>query len=120
MEKLRLVSSGTEATMSALRAARGFTKRDKIVKIDGGYHGHADALLAAAGSGAVTLGIPGSAGVPKGPSPTSTPFARPSTRTRARSRPSSSSRSPPTWAWSCPAPPTCRCCGRSATSRARC
>jgi glutamate-1-semialdehyde 2,1-aminomutase len=66
MEKLRLVSSGTEATMSALRAARGFTKRDKIVKIDGGYHGHADALLAAAGSGAVTLGIPGSAGVPKG------------------------------------------------------
>jgi glutamate-1-semialdehyde 2,1-aminomutase len=65
MEKLRLVSSGTEATMSALRAARGFTKRDKIVKIDGGYHGHSDGLLAAAGSGAVTLGLPGSAGVPK-------------------------------------------------------
>jgi glutamate-1-semialdehyde 2,1-aminomutase len=65
MEKLRLVSSGTEATMSAIRAARGFTKRDKIVKIDGGYHGHADMLLAAAGSGAVTLGLPGSAGVPK-------------------------------------------------------
>ena len=65
IEKLRLVSSGTEATMSALRAARGFTKRDKIVKIDGGYHGHSDGLLAAAGSGAVTLGLPGSAGVPK-------------------------------------------------------
>jgi glutamate-1-semialdehyde 2,1-aminomutase len=63
IEKLRLVSSGTEATMSALRAARGFTKRPKIIKIDGGYHGHADMLLAAAGSGAMTLGIPGSAGV---------------------------------------------------------
>src|SRR5262249_56953004 len=66
MEKLRFVCSGREAGMSALRAARGFTKRDKIVKIDGGYHGHSDGLLAAAGSGAVTLGIPGSAGVPKG------------------------------------------------------
>ena len=66
LEKLRLVSSGTEAAMSAVRVARGFTKRDKIIKIDGGYHGHADALLAAAGSGAVTLGLPGSAGVPAG------------------------------------------------------
>jgi glutamate-1-semialdehyde 2,1-aminomutase len=64
LEKMRFVSSGTEATMSALRVARGFTKRSKIVKIDGGYHGHADTLLAAAGSGALTLGIPGSAGVP--------------------------------------------------------
>src|SRR5512140_1738916 len=63
LEKLRFVSSGTEATMSALRAARGFTGRSKLVKIDGGYHGHADMLLAAAGSGAATLGIPGSAGV---------------------------------------------------------
>lgn len=63
MERLRFVSSGTEATMSALRAARGFTGRDKLIKIDGGYHGHADMLLAAAGSGAATLGIPGSAGV---------------------------------------------------------
>jgi glutamate-1-semialdehyde 2,1-aminomutase len=61
---VRLVSSGTEATMSALRLARGFTGRAKIVKIDGGYHGHADMLLVAAGSGAATLGIPGSAGVP--------------------------------------------------------
>ncbi len=63
LERMRFVSSGTEATMSALRLARGFTGRSKIVKIDGGYHGHADMLLAAAGSGAATLGIPGSAGV---------------------------------------------------------
>ena len=63
MERMRFVSSGTEATMSALRVARGFTGRDKLIKIDGGYHGHADMLLAAAGSGAATLGIPGSAGV---------------------------------------------------------
>jgi glutamate-1-semialdehyde 2,1-aminomutase len=63
LEKLRFVSSGTEATMSAVRVARGFTGRPKIIKIDGGYHGHADTLLAAAGSGALTLGIPGSAGV---------------------------------------------------------
>jgi glutamate-1-semialdehyde 2,1-aminomutase len=61
---VRLVCSGTEATMSALRLARGFTGRDIIVKMDGAYHGHADVLLVAAGSGAATLGIPGSAGVP--------------------------------------------------------
>ncbi len=66
MEMVRAVSSGTESTMSALRLARGFTKRSKIIKADGGYHGHADCLLVAAGSGAATLGIPGSAGVPEG------------------------------------------------------
>jgi glutamate-1-semialdehyde 2,1-aminomutase len=66
MEMVRAVSSGTESTMSALRLARGFTKRAKIIKADGGYHGHADCLLVAAGSGAATLGIPGSAGVPEG------------------------------------------------------
>ena len=66
MEMVRCVSSGTEATMSAVRVARGFTGRDKIVKVDGGYHGHADFLLAAAGSGAATLGLSGSAGVPEG------------------------------------------------------
>ncbi|HEY6033127.1 MAG TPA: glutamate-1-semialdehyde 2,1-aminomutase [Kofleriaceae bacterium] len=66
MEMVRAVSSGTEATMSALRLARGFTGRDKVVKTDGGYHGHADCFLVAAGSGAATLGIPGSAGVPEG------------------------------------------------------
>src|SRR5689334_2964873 len=64
MEKMRLVSSGTEATMSALRVARGFTGRRRIIKVDGGYHGHADMLLAKAGSGVVTLGLPGSGGVP--------------------------------------------------------
>src|SRR5215510_11728127 len=66
MEMIRAVSSGTESTMSALRLARGFTKRAKIIKADGAYHGHADCLLVAAGSGAATLGIPGSAGVPEG------------------------------------------------------
>jgi glutamate-1-semialdehyde 2,1-aminomutase len=65
IEMLRCVSSGTEATMSALRAARGFTGRDVIVKFDGAYHGHADALLVKAGSGAATFGAPDSAGVPK-------------------------------------------------------
>ena len=60
MERMRFVSSGTEATMSALRVARGYTGRHRFIKIDGGYHGHADALLAAAGSGVATLGLPGS------------------------------------------------------------
>src|SRR5690606_31894775 len=64
VEQVRLVSSGTEATMSAIRLARGFTGRDKIVKFSGCYHGHVDALLAEAGSGVVTLGIPGTPGVP--------------------------------------------------------
>jgi len=64
MQMVRAVSSGTEATMWALRLARGFTGKAKLVKTDGGYHGHADCLLVAAGSGAATLGIPGSAGVP--------------------------------------------------------
>jgi glutamate-1-semialdehyde 2,1-aminomutase len=66
VEKVRLVSSGTEAAMSALRLARAFTKRDRILKTAGGYHGHADALLASAGSGLATLGIPASPGVPTG------------------------------------------------------
>ena len=64
MEKVRLVNSGTEATMSAIRLARGFTGRDKIVKFTGCYHGHADYLLVKAGSGAATFGVPDSAGVP--------------------------------------------------------
>ncbi len=66
MEMVRAVSSGTEATMTALRLARGFTGKNKILKTDGGYHGHADCLLVSAGSGVATLGIPGSAGVPDG------------------------------------------------------
>ena len=64
MEKLRMVSSGTEATMSASRLARGFTGRDKILKFEGCYHGHADSLLVKAGSGALTLGVPSSPGIP--------------------------------------------------------
>ncbi|NQZ53318.1 MAG: glutamate-1-semialdehyde 2,1-aminomutase [Piscirickettsiaceae bacterium] len=64
MELVRMVSSGTEATMSAIRLARGFTGRDKIIKFEGCYHGHADSLLVKAGSGALTLGVPSSAGVP--------------------------------------------------------
>lgn len=65
IEQVRLVSSGTEATMSALRLARGATKRDKIIKFEGCYHGHADALLVKAGSGLLTFGNPTSAGVPE-------------------------------------------------------
>ncbi|WP_261815890.1 glutamate-1-semialdehyde 2,1-aminomutase [Vibrio gallicus] len=64
MEQVRMVSSGTEATMSAIRLARGYTNRDKIIKFEGCYHGHADSLLVKAGSGALTLGQPSSPGVP--------------------------------------------------------
>jgi len=64
VEKVRMCNSGTEATMSAIRLARGFTGRDKIIKFDGCYHGHADSLLVKAGSGALTFGHPDSAGVP--------------------------------------------------------
>jgi glutamate-1-semialdehyde 2,1-aminomutase len=65
MEKLRMVSSGTEATMSAIRLARGFTGRDKILKFEGCYHGHADSLLVKAGSGMLTMGVPSSPGIPE-------------------------------------------------------
>lgn len=66
VEMMRMVNSGTEAVMSAVRAARGFTGRDKIVKFEGCYHGHADAMLVKAGSGVMTSGIPDSSGVPRG------------------------------------------------------
>ncbi|MCX7552325.1 glutamate-1-semialdehyde 2,1-aminomutase [Marinicella sp. S1101] len=65
IDMVRMVNSGTEATMSAIRLARGFTGRDKIIKFEGCYHGHADSFLVKAGSGVLTLGIPGSPGVPK-------------------------------------------------------
>ena len=66
IEKVRMVNSGTEATMSAIRLARGYTGRDKILKFEGCYHGHGDSFLIAAGSGAITLGVPDSPGVTKG------------------------------------------------------
>ena len=66
IDRIRMVSSGTEATMSAIRLARGHTGRDKIVKFEGCYHGHSDSLLVKAGSGALTLGVPSSPGVPAG------------------------------------------------------
>jgi glutamate-1-semialdehyde 2,1-aminomutase len=65
VDKVRFVNSGTEATMTAIRLARGFTGRNRVIKFAGGYHGHGDALLAASGSGLATLGLPGSAGVPE-------------------------------------------------------
>src|SRR5699024_9953033 len=65
IEMIRMVNSGTEATMSALRLARGYTGRDIILKFEGNYHGHADSLLIKAGSGVATLGLPDSPGVPK-------------------------------------------------------
>jgi glutamate-1-semialdehyde 2,1-aminomutase len=66
IEKVRMVNSGTEATMSAVRVARGFTKRNKIIKFEGCYHGHGDSFLIAAGSGAITMGVPDSPGVTQG------------------------------------------------------
>ncbi|MDP9440274.1 MAG: aminotransferase class III-fold pyridoxal phosphate-dependent enzyme, partial [Actinomycetota bacterium] len=66
MEMVRMTNSGTEATMSAIRVARGYTGRDRILKFDGNYHGHGDALLVSAGSGVATLGLPDSPGVTEG------------------------------------------------------
>ena len=66
IEMVRMVSSGTEASMSAIRLARGYTKRDVIIKFAGCYHGHVDSLLVSAGSSATTLGVPNSPGIPKG------------------------------------------------------
>ena len=107
VERVRLVSSGTEAAMSAIRLARAFTKRDRILKFAGCYHGHADALLASAGSGLATLGIPSTPGVPTGghrrhdrlPVQRRRRGRRGGAALRRRPRVrSSSSRSPGTWA----------------------
>ena len=107
VEMVRLVSSGTEATMSAIRLARGFTGRDVIVKFAGNYHGHVDSLLVAAGSSAATLGAPNSPGVTAGASRDTLVVeyndaggigSRRSRRTATRSPPSFSSRSSATWA----------------------
>ena len=106
IEMVRFVNSGTEATMSALRLARAFTGRTKIVKFQGNYHGHADMLLVQAGSGVATLGLPDSPGVPAATvADTLTArfndlesVERSSRPSPARSRPSSSSRWPATWA----------------------
>jgi len=104
IELVRFVSSGTEATMSAIRLARGFTGRDTIVKFEGCYHGHSDSLLIKAGSGALTLGVPTSPGVPKAlaitpsrsNSTTSPDWAMCSGRSARRSPASSSNLSPAT------------------------
>ena len=108
MERIRFVSSGTEATMSAVRVARAATRRDRIIKFEGCYHGHADAFLVQAGSGAMTLGVPTSPGVPAAAA-ADTLLARYNDLasverrlrrgTAIRSPPSSSNRSPATWAW---------------------
>ena len=76
-EKVRMVSSGTEAAMTAIRLARGITGRDRIVKFEGCYHGHADSLLVKAGSGALTLGVPTSPGVPAALAELTTTSGRP-------------------------------------------
>ena len=105
VEMVRFVTSGTEAAMSAIRLARAATGRERIVKFAGGYHGHADALLAEAGSGMATLGIPGSPGVPA--AAVASTWSRRTTMTKPLPRSlsaaanisprSSSSRSPETW-----------------------
>ena len=99
-----MTNSGTEATMTSIRLARGFTRRDKIIKFDGCYHGHVDSLLVKAGSGALTLGQPDSAGIPAAlaaltlalPFNDADALRHAFEQNRAKSPPSSSSRSRPT------------------------
>ena len=128
MEMVRFVSSGTEAAMSAARVARAFTGRNQIVKFEGCYHGHADAFLVKAGSGATTFGAPDEPGVPAAVV-ADTLLARYNDlasvdallerAARRRSPPSSSSRSPATWGW-CRRPtafsPACATAARATAS----
>ena len=105
-EMVRMTSSGTEASMSAIRLARAVTGRDRIVKFAGAYHGHVDGLLADAGSGLATQGIPASPGVTRGAGGGHDRRAveRPSRPTLEAAARRSASRTRPTWAWSPPAP----------------
>ena len=129
IEMVRLVSSGTEAAMSTVRLARAATRRDRLIKFAGNYHGHVDALLASAGSGLMTLGIPSTPGVPPGVAADTIvlPVQRRRRRCGGRRRStargsprSSSSPSPATWASSRRRPASSRRCARSATRAARC
>ena len=129
IEKVRFVSSGTEATMSAIRLARAATGRKIIVKFEGCYHGHSDALLVKAGSGVATLGIPGSAGVPEEfvEFTLALPYNDVDRRRscfrqvqETRLPASSSSRLSATWAACFPRPDIFRRCARSPRATARC
>ena len=128
MDMVRMVNSGTEATMSALRLARGVTGRTKVLKFIGCYHGHADPFLASAGSGVATLSIPGTPGVPEStvrdtllaPTMTGGPSRTFSTCTARTSRRSSWSPLPETWASCCRRKASSRRCGPCATRTARC
>ena len=122
VDEVRLVSSGTEATMSAIRLARGFTGRTAVVKFAGCYHGHVDALLASAGSGVATLALPDSAGVPgeyhrrrdRAALQRHRRGSRPLSPSTATGSPASSPRRPrPTWAWCRRRPGSTRRCRRA-------
>ena len=120
IEQVRLVNSGTEATMSAIRLARGYTGRPMIVKFAGNYHGHVDSLLVAAGSSAATFGVPNSPGVTPGTAADTLmlryndpePWNKPSPSTGQRSPPSSSNRWWATWAASSRPPSSAGPCGK--------
>ena len=114
VEKVRLVSSGTEAVMSAIRVARGYTGRDYIIKFKGNYHGHSDGLLVKAGSAALTTAVPDSAGVPEGYT-RSTLVALYNDKESVRW-----SRWRPTWGWCCRRTDFWSSCARSRRSTAPC